>query len=280
MKKRLLLIIKGFIIGVANIVPGVSGGTLAITMGLYEDIIGAVNHFFSNFKKNLQLLIPIGLGVVFAILLGSRLLEYSFTNYPVATTLLFAGLVTGGIPFLFRKASFKKADKFDISIFLIAFALVIVMYFTGESDKDVTLTGLNIFGHLKLFILGIIGAATIVIPGISGSLLLMILGYYNPILETINNITKFNNVLDNILVLFPFGVGMVLGVLLVARLIEFLFKKHDRKTYFGILGFVISSVLVVILPLFKVDTTTSEVVIGIVLFVIGCVIANKLEGEE
>lgn len=278
MKDKMMLFLKGFIIGVANIVPGVSGGTLAITMGLYEDIIHAFNHFFSEFKKNLTLLIPIGVGVLFALVLGSRVLEYAFDNYPLPTTLLFTGLVAGGIPFLFSKVSSKKLDKWNILIFLLAFLSVFAMSFFGEG-KDVVLTNLDLIGYLKLFVLGIIGAATIVIPGISGSLLLMILGYYNPLLSTINNITRFNNVIDNIIVIFPFGIGLALGVVLVARLIETLFKKHRVRTYFGILGFVFASVIAVLFPLFEVETTVLQVVFGTILFFIGAFVASKLGGE-
>ena len=101
--KNIILTIKGFIMGIANIIPGVSGGTLALTLGIYEDFIGAISHFFSNLKKNIKFLIPVGLGMILAILSMSNVISMCFDNYPIPTTLFFMGLVIGGIPLLFSK---------------------------------------------------------------------------------------------------------------------------------------------------------------------------------
>ena len=81
--KSLILVIKGFIMGIANIIPGVSGGTLALTLGIYEQFIGAISHFFSNFKKNICFLAPIGLGILLAVATLSRVIDYSFNHYPI-----------------------------------------------------------------------------------------------------------------------------------------------------------------------------------------------------
>ena len=103
MKDNLVLVVKGFIMGIANIIPGVSGGTLALILGIYEDFIGAISHFFSNFKKNICFLAPIAIGILLAIASLSRVIDYSYKHYPIPTSLLFVGLVIGGIPMLYSK---------------------------------------------------------------------------------------------------------------------------------------------------------------------------------
>ena len=103
MKEIILLIIKGMIIGLANIIPGVSGGTLMITLGLYEEIIETISHFFKNFKKNLKFIIPLGIGMVLAILLLSKVISICLENYPFPTTIFFIGLIIGGIPLIWKK---------------------------------------------------------------------------------------------------------------------------------------------------------------------------------
>ena len=115
MKENIVLGIKGFVIGLANIIPGVSGGTLAITLGIYEKLIGVLTHFFKNWKENLKFLIPIGIGAVLSLLVFSNIIGYALEHYPVPTTLLFMGLILGGVPILLRKVK----DKKSISNFLI-----------------------------------------------------------------------------------------------------------------------------------------------------------------
>src|SRR5574344_1712746 len=111
MKKNIMLVIKGFIMGIANIIPGVSGGTLALILGIYEDFIGAISHFFSNFKKNISFLIPIAIGMVLAIVSLSRVIDYSYNHFPIPTSLFFVGLVLGGIPMLLSKVKNTKEVK-------------------------------------------------------------------------------------------------------------------------------------------------------------------------
>ena len=108
MKENLVLVIKGMIIGLANVIPGVSGGTLMITLGLYEKIINTISHFFKNFKENLKFLIPLGIGLVLAVLLFSKIIGASLDKYPFPTTLLFIGLILGGLPLLWKKVNTKS----------------------------------------------------------------------------------------------------------------------------------------------------------------------------
>ena len=287
MKKNILLVIKGFIMGIANIIPGVSGGTLALILGIYEDFIGAISHFFSNLKKNICFLVPIAIGMLLAIASLSRVIDYSYKHFPIPTSLFFVGLVLGGIPMLVGKVRGKKEVKQTSSyvIFALTFLLVLVMacsdFIFGEGLK-VSFANMGLVQYLLLFIVGVVAAATMVIPGVSGSLVLMLLGYYYPVLTVIKECTKLQNLGSNIIILGVFGVGVLLGIVLISKLIEFLFQKYETKTYFGVLGFIVASILAIpISTLLSIKVTFSviQILIGIVFLVIGSIISYKLGGE-
>lgn len=287
MKDNLVLVVKGFIMGIANIIPGVSGGTLALILGIYEDFIGAISHFFSNFKKNICFLAPIAIGILLAIVSLSRVIDYSYKHYPIPTSLFFVGLVIGGIPMLYSKVKGKKEVKQASSylIFLLTFALVIFMACSslifGEGLK-VSLSNMGFVNYLLLFLVGVIAAATMVIPGVSGSLVLMLLGYYYPVIAVIKEFTSLKNIGSNILILGVFGIGVLLGIVLISKLIEFLFNKYETKTYFGVLGFIIASIIAIPISTMlniKVSFDIIQILIGIIFLVFGYTISYKL-GEK
>jgi len=257
MKEKMILAVKGFILGIANIIPGVSGGTLAITLGIYEELIGTISHIFSNLKKNLNFIIPIGIGAVLSVLIMSKLINYSLGEFPVPTTLFFIGLIVGGLPLIASKVKSVKPSVSHIVAFLLTFSLTMFL----------------------LFIVGIIAAATMVVPGISGSFVLMLLGFYKPILNTISNITDFSMLALNMMVLIPFGIGIVVGIILIAKLIEYLLKKHEIITYYAILGFIGSSVISLFVGLFGHDFKLTQILVGTLLFAVGNVVGYKL-GDE
>lgn len=276
MKDYIVLAVKGFFLGIANIIPGVSGGTLALTLGIYQDLIGAISHFFKNLKKNLKLLIPLGIGMVAAILLGSKVISYCLDKFPFPTTLFFIGLIVGGIPLLTKKVKGKKLKPLNLAVFLLTFSIVMIMTFLNAGNNIVDLSEMTFIQAILLFVVGMVAAATMVIPGVSGSFVLMLLGYYKPIVSTIGNLTDFSLLGHNILVLAPFGVGVLIGIILIAKLIEYLLKKHEIPTYYGILGFVISSVIGLGIGLTSVTTTTLQILMGLMLFIIAFVVGYKL----
>ncbi|MEG2321864.1 MAG: DUF368 domain-containing protein [Bacilli bacterium] len=281
--KKLLLIVKGFIMGIANVIPGVSGGTLAIILGIYEQFISSISHFFSNFKENIRFLIPLFIGLGLAIITMSGVIDYSFTHFPIPTTMFFVGLVIGGIPLLYNKVKGKKTNKVtSLLIALFTFSLVI---FVALADKifghslAVNLTSLNLTGYITLFVVGVVAAATMVVPGISGSLVLMLLGYYYPILALIKSIIHFENLTTNLLVATVFGLGVILGIVLVSKLIEYLFKKYEVKTYYGVLGFIFASIIAIPISTFSTITISADIlniVIGCFVLGIGMVISYQL----
>ena len=269
--------IKGFFMGIANIIPGVSGGTLAITMGIYEDLINAISHFFTKLKQNIAFLLPVGIGAILSILLGSKVIGYSLEKFPLPTILFFVGLILGGLPMLSRKTKGNMTKK-NIIIFLATFVFVIALMFL-KTGKQVSFASMNILSYILLFFVGMIASATMIIPGISGSFMLMVMGYYQPIINTINTLTKMQDIGKCFMILIPFGLGVLVGIVLIAKLIEFLFKKYEVPTYFGIIGFVLASIIGIFTSTANLTFALVPFIIGLVLFAIGFVIAYKL-GDE
>ena len=287
MKEKIMIIVKGFIMGIANIIPGVSGGTLALILGIYERFIGAISNFFKDIKNNLIFLLLVFIGMGLALVTLSNVIDYSYNHFPIPTTMFFMGLVIGGIPMLYNKVKGKKEKK-EISswiIFALTFALVIFM---ALSDKifgaagAVDFSNMNVLGYIMLFGVGAIAAATMIIPGVSGSLVLMLLGYYYPIINLIKELTQFNNLFSNLIVVAVFGLGILVGIVLISKLIEYLFKKFEIKTYYGVLGFIFASIIAIPMATFLEVVVTFNVlhiVIGLVAGAAGAVIAYKL-GEK
>lgn len=287
--KNIILIIKGFIMGIANIIPGVSGGTLALTLGIYENFISAISHLFSNLKENIKFLLPIFIGIGLSLLTMSSVITTSFERFPIPTTLFFMGLVIGGIPMLFSKMKGSKEMKKGSSyvILFFTFAFVMILAFSeelfGNGLGDASFDNLSILGYFGLSIIGMIAAATMVIPGVSGSLVLMLLGYYFPIINVIKEITHFEYLFPNIFILFFFGIGVLLGIILVAKLIEWLLKKYEKKTYFGVMGFIIASIIAIPVSVYHdlgtITFTVPQVIIGLIFLVLGIGIGYQL-GEK
>ena len=275
MKDKLFLTLKGFIFGLANIIPGVSGGTIALTMGIYEDLIKAISNILKEFKNSMSILIPFGIGTALAILSMSKVINFTLDKYPTATILFFVGLILGGIPLIFKKLKVKKQKSINIILSIITFSIVIILAVIGSNTSSVNLSNLNILSYILLFLVGVVAAASMVIPGISGSFMLMLLGFYKPIIKVVADLTNFDNLLHNLLVLIPFGLGVVFGIIFIAKLLEYLFSKYKTLTYYAIFGFLIASVVTLIM---KIDFTHSipELLVGIILLVIGLIIGYKL----
>ncbi|MEG1647925.1 MAG: DUF368 domain-containing protein [Bacilli bacterium] len=280
---KIILGIKGFFIGVANIIPGVSGGTMAVSFGIYEELINIASNFFHNFKKNVAFVMPIGIGALLAIALLSNIISVCLDKYKVATPLLFVGLIMGGFPIIFKKIGKKIVKPQNMLCFLITLVFMIFIYMGVKNNTDVNFNTMNIFNYIILFIVGVVGAITMVVPGISGSFVLMLIGYYKPIIETISKLTNFNNIYEfssyfsNIMILAVFGIGVIVGIVLVSKLIKYCLKHYEKQTYASIVAFVLSSIVLIIYPLFNFKVSVMELVIGIILLLIGSLITYKLE---
>lgn len=282
MIKKLL---QGMVVGIANIIPGVSGGTMMVAMGLYDRLIHAITHLKTEFKESMKLLIPIFAGAGLAIVALSRLFEFLLDVYPIQTNLAFCGLIAGSLPFIFKKVKGHPVSAGKIIAFVIFFAIVILMAVMGERGGNAADVSFGVVNVVKLLCVGIIAAATMVIPGVSGSMMLMLLGYYDTILRSINQfidaLIAFD--IDELLVqcgvLIPFGIGVILGIFLIAKLIEFIFSKAEVHAYYAILGLIIASPVAILLKTDWSSFTVPALLVGIVTFAAGWFVASKLGGE-
>ena len=277
-KDKSVLGIKGFLIGLANIIPGVSGGTMAVSFGIYEEIIEIASNIFKNFKKNMAFILPIGIGTVIAIALLSNVITICLDKYQVATPLLFVGLILGGLPAIVKNIGKKITKPTNLIVFSITILFMLFIYLGIKDAKDVDFTNVDAIGYIILFIVGAIAAITMVVPGISGSFVLMLIGYYKPIVKTVSDLTHFNNVIYNLCILIPFVFGVLFGIVSVSKLIKYCLKKYPEQTYSSIVAFVLSSVVLIIYPLLNVSASITELIVGIVLLLMGSILTYKMEG--
>lgn len=273
-------ILQGVAIGVANIIPGVSGGTMMVSMGIYGEVISAVTGIFSHFKQSVKLLFPYALGMLLGICGLSFAIGYLFTYYPFQTVMLFIGLIFGGLPLIFPKVMGARVQVSEILIFVAFFALIVGMEFLKQGADKVLVVGIE--SAVTLFFIGAVAAATMVIPGVSGSMILMSLGYYTPMIDCINEFMvavftlQWAKIWRCMGILVPFGIGVVLGIFLISKLVEYLLNNHERKTYFGILGLLFASPIAVFSGMNMGGLGVSTVAVGIFLFIVGFIIANLL----
>ena len=278
-------ILQGMVVGIANIIPGVSGGTMMVAMGLYDKLIHAITHLKSEFKESLKLLLPIFAGAGIAIVALSRLFEFLLETYPIPTNFAFCGLIAGSLPFIFKKVKGHKVTVGKIIPFLIFFGVVIVMALLGETGGNSADVSFGLVNVIKLFGVGVIAAATMVVPGVSGSMMLMLLGYYDTILKTINDfvdaLVKFDmgGLTTGVGVLALFGIGVVIGIFLIAKLIEFIFSKAEIHAYYGIIGLILASPIAILMKTNWSGASVLMVGCGVVTFALGWFVASKLGGE-
>ncbi|MCI9173483.1 MAG: DUF368 domain-containing protein [Lachnospiraceae bacterium] len=279
------MILKGAVIGIANIIPGVSGGTMAVSMGIYDKIIHAATHLLSEFKKSMQVLIPIVIGAGIGVVALARIIEIMFEKAPFQTNLLFIGLIIGGLPAMAKKVKGKTVRLGHLLAFLLFFVLVTGLALVGEQEGAAADLSFSLLNVIKLLGVGVVASATMVIPGVSGSMMLMLMGYYNPILTEINrfidNLLDFNiqGLLDGCLVLVPFGIGVVVGIFAIAKLIEIIFEKFPEHAYWAIIGLIAASPIAILLMNSFGAINVTAVITGIAALAAGAAIALKL-GEE
>lgn len=278
-------ILQGMVVGIANIIPGVSGGTMMVAMGLYDKLIHSITHLKSEFKESMKLLIPVFVGAGAAIVILSRVFEFLLSNYPIPTNFAFCGLIAGSLPFILNKVKGHKVDVSKIVPLLVFFLLVIGMSLLGDAsgaDADISFNFINV---LKLFGVGIVASATMVIPGVSGSMMLMLMGYYDVILRAINTfidaLIDFNmsKILEVCGSLVPFGLGVVIGIFIIAKIIEFIFMKAEIHAYYAIIGLIVASPIAILIKVNWSGFSVVTLLVSIVTFITGWFIASKLGGE-
>lgn len=232
-KQYIGLFLRGAFIGIANTIPGVSGGTIAVVTGIYDELMGAISHFLKSWKFLAVLLVGAGVGIKgFA-----WVIDFLFENFPALTLLFFMGLILGGVPFLWKKADLGRKIKVSwVLSFILAFVLVVAMGWGIEPGVSDPITQFTFSSGLKVLLAGVAGGAAMIIPGVSGSFLLLLLGMYSTVIASIND--------TNIPILAPFGLGMVIGIVGIAKIMSFLLARFHRGTYAAILGLICGSIIV------------------------------------
>lgn len=275
-------ILRGMIIGIANIIPGVSGGTMSVSMGIYDKLIHAVTHLKSDFKNSFKFLLPILIGVGIGIVFLSFLIEYLFLKIPIQTNLLFIGLISGGLPAILKNVDNKGFKVSYLISFVLFFLVVVLLALMGDKNGNDVVLSISVKNGFNIFIVGIIASATMVIPGVSGSMILMLMGYYEPIIEMINRFIRavisldIKNAVECLIVLLPFGIGVILGIVIIAKLIDFIFNKFTYLAYWAIIGLIFASPIAIIFTNDFSGINFSVLATSIIAFIVGFFVAYKL----
>ena len=272
----------GIAVGIANIIPGISGGTMMVIFGLFDKLAYSISDIFkkkTDTRKQsiiyvLKVLIGVGVGLIgFAKILG-----YTLEHMEAETIFWFMGLIIFSVPLIYNKE--MKNEKFNIVYFLIGVAIIgLLEYFNLHGGISKVTDDSGFMNMLILFGLGRVGGVTMIFPGISGSMIMLVLGRYDLIRGYVADITKFDM---NIYVkLGIFGVGALIGIVVSSKILTKLLKDHKGNTMSLILGFILASALILPMNLENSITFTTEKVCGlIVAFVLGGIVIyylNKLE---
>jgi putative membrane protein len=280
----------GAAMGVANIIPGVSGGTIAVVFGIYEDLMEALGNFITD-KKNRRryifFLVVLFSGALLSIFSLASALKWAFMHYPMPTVYFFIGLILGSIPVVIKSHYDMKFSTNRLLAFLLGLALVIFLALMqnskGEIGTPVDFNSYALIDYIYFFFCGTISASAMIIPGVSGSFILILLGVYWVVLSSISGLLTlflnagFNTELQvRILILGSLGLGIVLGILVIARLMSWALKKYPAPTMYAILGLIVGSVYQ-IYPGFEFNFNGF---LAIITFAIGVIVSLKFGVEK
>ena len=225
---------KGILIGTGAILPGISSGVLCVIFGIYETLLNCVLNFFKNIKENFKFLFPIGIGPVVGIILFGNILKYLFFAYPVQIKFIFIGLILGSVPALIKESTKKVKFKPYYLIFTLI-SLLFGIFLVMLENKLPQFTS-HTHGFLFLVFSGFLMAAGVIIPGVSSTLILMLLGIYEAYLDAVSCVY--------LPFLLPLCIGLFIGSLFFMKLTKFLLDQFYLQTFFTIVGFTLGSIFV------------------------------------
>ena len=284
----ILNFIRGFCMALADSVPGVSGGTIAFILGFYDDFVNALNNLISGNKngriKSFKFLSKIGIGWVTGFILSVLFITNIFEKNIYEINSLFLGFIISSIPLIVKsERKTLSNNKKNIIFLLIGITVVGAMtYFNPVTSSGQSLSikyeTLNLLFIAYIFVSGMIAISAMVLPGISGSTILLIFGLYAPILNGVKEILKLNfEYLPGIVI---FGSGILIGVLLTIRSVRYLLRKFRSQTIYCIIGLMIGSIYAVIIGPLSLEVPQSPMNLesfNIIFFVIGCILVPALE---
>jgi putative membrane protein len=261
---------RGFFMGISDLIPGVSGRTIAFILGIYDELLAAISGFFSrNWKKHIGFLLPLGIGIGATLLLFSRVIEYLLKNHHAPTQFFFMGLVIGVLPFITKQAGVKRnfTWKHFIVILLVG-AVLASLAFIKPQDTTV-ITSLTTSNAIWLFFAGWAGSMAMLLPGISGSLILLILGVYSTAIGALSNF--------NLPIIAVIGAGVIVGFIVSSKAISYLLKYFTYITFALIIGLIVGSVFV-IYP--GIPESGTPFVLSVIAFFTGLVVANMFSSSN
>lgn len=242
-------IYRGILMGISDLIPGVSGGTIAFILGIYDRLLESISGFFSrDWKEHLGFLVPLGLGIGITLLLFSRVIEYLLEQHYEATQFFFMGLIIGVIPYIMKQAEVKKnfTSRHVIILVVIGAALAVTAFIPTEEDLA-PITSLTVPTFFLLFFSGWLASMAMLLPGISGSFILLLLGVYSTAINALSSL--------NIPIALAIGAGVIVGFIVSSKVIQYLLEHFTYVTYAAIIGLIIGS-LFVVFPGFAADSAT------------------------
>ena len=256
--------------GISDLIPGVSGGTIAFILGIYDRFLLAISGIFSrDWRRQLGFLLPLGLGMGFAILSFSRVIDYLLENHYEPTQFFFLGLIIGVLPFIAKQAEVKKNFKAKhVAIMILAGALLASMAFI-QTNEEAMITSFTAGAYVKLFFSGWIASMAMLLPGISGSFVLLVIGVYSTVISALSDF--------NLPVIMTVGAGAAIGFILSSKAIAYLLREFPYMTFAVIMGLIGGSVFVVFPGLPK---TTLGLALCVITFVSGVLVTKFFTKTE
>ena len=273
-KEFIITMVKGIGIGISMIIPGVSGGTMAVLMNIYDKILEAITGIIKHFKESILFLLPLIIGAVVGLLGLVPVINLGLSNVPLITVSLFVGLIIGGLPHIYKEVRGKE-NPLNIIIGLVCMALVIALCFIPSSfevDGEHLTFGIGMY----LFLAGVVSSVALVAPGISGSMTLMVMGVYATMTMKLEELIKFTNFGQNVIFFIPIALGMIVGFVVMSILMKYLLKNHKNPTYFGIIGLIVGSIVTIYYvtitdPNYTVKFDALNISLSIVVLLVGIV---------
>ena len=284
MKKNIVNMVQGFCMALADSVPGISGGTVAFILGFYEKFINSVNAFITkgeDKKKACSFLFKLGIGWAIGMALASIVLSKLFEEHIYSVSSLFIGFIVFAIPLIVKdekdtlKGKYKYFVYFAIGILIVS----LITYFNpvgGGSSVD--LSNFSPWMCLMVFMAGVIAICAMVVPGISGSTLLLIFGLYVPIINGISEVLHFK--FDSLPILIVFGFGVITGLLLIVKLIKKALDKYRAQTIYMVLGLMVGSIYAIVMGPTSLSVPREAMsfnTFSVLFFIIGGIIVYGLE---
>lgn len=229
---------RGFMMGISDVIPGVSGGTIAVLLGIYDDFIASIDGIFTkHWKKHVRFLIPLLLGMGIALLAFSHIIKWLFATYPAPTQFFFLGLIIGILPYLFRQTSEIGTFKTHHIVLLIIGAILCAMLVFLDTSGHAVIVEFSVQTYLFLFLAGMLASAAMILPGISGSFVLLVIGAYHTIIEALSALQL------NVLIVVALGIGF--GMIFMSKVIHYFMKHFKLATFSVVIGLVMGSIVVV-----------------------------------